>query len=76
MHSHTLASVGRLGRGKRLPRLPARKPVSLLLRQLGKVGRHAPRVVTQEQNPADRRPDTGSDARTSKQSNRKRIAMQ
>ena len=50
MHSHTLALVGRLGRGKRLPRLPARKPVSLLLRQLGKVGRHAPRVVTREQN--------------------------
>ena len=50
MHSHTLALVGRLGRGKRLPRLPARKLVSLLLRQLGKVGRHAPRVVTREQN--------------------------
>jgi DNA-binding CsgD family transcriptional regulator len=35
---------------QRLPRLPARKPVSLLHRQLGKVGRHAPRVVTRDQN--------------------------
>ena len=109
VHSHTLALVGRLGRGKRLPRLPARKPVSLLLRQLGKVGRHAPRVFTRGQNhcrPPPRywlrmggiilrqskkkRPGgraafqsdrtrtrnriTGH-ARTSKQSNRKRIAM-
>ena len=61
MHSHTLALVGRLGRGKRLPRLPARKPDSLLLRQLSKVGRHAPRVVTREQNRCYRRPDTDSE---------------
>ena len=50
MHSHTLALVGRLGRGKRLPRLSARKPVSLLLRRLGKVGRMPRASSREEQN--------------------------